>query len=132
MTRPATSACPASTSAVMISPVENVPPSFRVSSAATVTPQFHIASRTILALEAPPQTRSGTGGKGSRLYEVNIWMWRYGRDHPRMLSITEAKRRIRRERISESRTRAGEIRKRRSEAAAVAGAAEGGGGPGAQ
>ncbi len=45
-----------------------------------------------------------------------------------MVSITEAES-IRRERISESRIRAGETRKRRSEAAAAAvGAAEGGGG----
>ncbi len=62
-------------------------------------------------------------GKGSRLYEVNIWMWRYGR----VVSIAEADR-IRTERLSESRTRAAEMRKRRSEAAAAAGAAQGGGG----
>ncbi len=69
-------------------------------------------------------------GNGSRLYEVNIWMWRYCRGHPRMMSIAESER-IRRKRISESRTRAGETRKRRSEAAATAGAAEVGGGSGA-
>ena len=46
-------------------------------------------------------------GNGSRLYEVNIWMWRYGRGHPLMVSIAEAER-IRRERISESRIRAGD------------------------
>jgi hypothetical protein len=47
---------------------------------------------------------------GSRLYgvyEVNIWMWRYGRGRPRMVSIVEAER-IRAERISESRSRAAE------------------------
>jgi hypothetical protein len=44
-----------------------------------------------------------------------------------MVSIAQAER-IRRKRISESRTRAAETRKRRSEAAAAAGAAEGGGG----
>ena len=44
-------------------------------------------------------------------------MWRYGRGHPLMVSIAEAER-IRRERISESRIRAGETRKRHSEAAA--------------
>ena len=54
-------------------------------------------------------------------------MWRYGRGHPLMVSIAEAER-IRHERISESRIRAGETRKRRSEAAAAAvGAVEGGG-----
>ncbi len=62
---------------------------------------------------------------------MNILMWRYGRGHPRMVSIAEAER-IRRERISKSSTRAGETRKRHSEAAAAAGAAEGGGGQGAQ
>ncbi len=57
-------------------------------------------------------------------------MWRYVRGHPRMVSITEAERIRRRERISKNRTRAGETRKRRSKAAAAAavGAAEGGGG----
>ena len=66
-------------------------------------------------------------GNGSRLYEVNIWMWRYGRDRPRimMVSIVEAER-IRAERISESRTRAAERRKRHSEAAAATGEAQGG------
>ena len=38
------------------------PPSFRASSAATVTPRFRTASRTIGVLEAPPPTRSGTRG----------------------------------------------------------------------
>jgi hypothetical protein len=66
-------------------------------------------------------------GNGSRLYEVNIWMWLYGWGRPRMVSIAEAER-IRAERLSESRTRAAETRKRRSVAAAAAGAAQGGGG----
>ena len=66
-------------------------------------------------------------GNGSRLYEVNMWMWRYGRCRPRMVSIADAER-IRAERLSESRTRAAETRKRRSEAAGAAGAAQGGGG----
>jgi hypothetical protein len=46
-------------------------------------------------------------GNGSRLYEVNIWMWRYGRGRPRMVSIAEAER-IRSDRVLESRIRAGE------------------------
>ena len=66
-------------------------------------------------------------GNGSRLYEVNIWMWRYGRSRPRMVCIAEAER-IRAEWLSESRTRAAETRKRRSVAAAAAGAVQGGGG----
>ena len=66
-------------------------------------------------------------GNGSRLYEVNIWMWRYCRGRSRMVSIAEAER-IRSKRLSESRLRAAETRKRRSEAAAAAGAAQGDGG----
>ena len=66
-------------------------------------------------------------GNGSRLYEVNIWMSRYGRGRSRMVSIAEAER-IRSKRLSESRLRAAETRKRRSEAAAAAGAAQGDGG----
>ena len=67
-------------------------------------------------------------GNSSRLYrdDVNIWTWRYGRGRPQMVSIAEAER-IRSERLSESRIRAAETRKRRSEAADAAGAAEGGG-----
>ncbi len=55
-------------------------------------------------------------GNCSRLYEVNIWTWRYGRGRSRMVSIAEAER-IRSERVSESRTRAAETRKLRSEQA---------------
>ena len=77
-------------------------------------------------------------GNGNRLYEVNIWildvalimimimklvsMWHYGRSRSRMVSIAEAER-IRAERLSESRTRAAETRKCRSEAAVTVGAA---------
>ncbi len=64
-------------------------------------------------------TRSGTGATAasSTSLKVNIWMWRYGWGRSRMVSIAEAKR-MRRERLSESR-RAAETRKRRSEVAAV-------------
>jgi hypothetical protein len=54
-------------------------------------------------------------------------MWRCSRDRPLIVSIAEAER-IRAERLSESRTRAAETRKRCSVAAAAAGAAQGGGG----
>ena len=60
-------------------------------------------------------------GNGSRLYEVNMWMWRYGRGRPRMVFIAEAER-IRKERIRESRIRATETRKCHSEAAVACGA----------
>ncbi len=53
-------------------------------------------------------------------------MWRYSRGRPRMVSIAEAER-IRSVRVSESRIRAAETRKRRSEEAgsgAAGGSAE--------
>ncbi len=31
-------------------------------------------------------------GNGSRLYEVNLWMWHYGWGRPQMVSIAEAER----------------------------------------
>ena len=34
-------------------------------------------------------SRNGAGN-GSRLYEVNIWMWRYGRGQPRRVTVAEA------------------------------------------
>ncbi len=108
------------TVATVAPPLIVAPPSFRVSSAATVTPRFSTASRTISVLEAPPPTRRGIGATAAGS------MWRYGRGRPRMVSIAKAER-IRRERISESRTRAAETRKRCSEAAAAVGAAKGGG-----
>jgi hypothetical protein len=52
-------------------------------------------------------------GNGSRLYEVNIWTWRYGRGRPRMVSIAEAER-MGSEYVSESRIRVAETRKQHS------------------
>ena len=53
-------------------------------------------------------------GNGSRLYELNLWMWRYGRGQPRKVTVAEAEQR-RRERLSESRKRAVQTLKRRRE-----------------
>ena len=56
---------------------------------------------------------------GSRLYEVNLWLWRYGRGQPRTMSIEEAEAaRQPEDRVSEARVRAEETKKRRREAAA--------------
>jgi hypothetical protein len=73
---------------------------------------------------APADTQRDRGNC-SRLYKVNIWMWCCSRGRPRMVSIAEAERA---ERLSESRIRVPETRKRRSEATAAAGAANGDGG----
>jgi hypothetical protein len=58
----------------------------------------------------------------SRLYEGNLWLWRYGRGQPRTMSIEEAEA-ARQDRVSEARKRAEETKKRRREAAAREGAA---------
>jgi len=53
-------------------------------------------------------------GNGSRLYELNVWMWRYGRGQPRKVTVAEAEQR-RKERLTEQRLRAAETLKRRRE-----------------
>ena len=63
-------------------------------------------------------------GTGSRLFEVNIWMWRYGRSFPRKVSVMDAVE-MRRERVRESRRRGAATLKRRRLAAASADAAAG-------
>ena len=51
-------------------------------------------------------------GNGSRLYEVNIWMWRYGRGLPRKTTVASAKQ-AQRERVKRARQTAAETLKRR-------------------
>ena len=65
-------------------------------------------------------------GNGSRLYEVNLWMWRYGRGQERKLSVRKCME-ARVKRLREARGRAAETRKRRRLAAEGAGR-EGGAG----
>jgi hypothetical protein len=51
-------------------------------------------------------------GNGSVLYELNLWMWRYGRGQPRKVSVAETMQR-RKERVNAARQRAAETMKRR-------------------
>jgi hypothetical protein len=67
-------------------------------------------------------------GNGSRLYEVNLWMWRYGRGQERKVSVRKCME-ARVKRLREARGRAAETRKRRRLAAKEAGG-QGGGGAG--
>jgi hypothetical protein len=55
-------------------------------------------------------------GTGSRLFEVNIWMWRYGRAFPRKISVEDAEE-MRLKRLQESRWKGSETLKRRRLAA---------------
>jgi hypothetical protein len=56
----------------------------------------------------------GHGGNGSRLYELNTWMWRYGRGQPRRVTVAEAKLQ-RKARITNARKRAASTLKRSRE-----------------
>ena len=62
-------------------------------------------------------------GTGSRLFEVNMWMWRYGRALPRKISVEDAEE-MRRKRVQESRRKGAETLKRRRLAVAARQAAE--------
>jgi hypothetical protein len=72
--------------------------------------RYHIPS----GAAADSRPNSGTG---SRLFEVNIWMWHYGRAFPRKISVKDADE-MRRSSVSESRRRGAETLKRRRLAAA--------------
>ena len=61
-------------------------------------------------------------GNGSRLYELNLWMWRYGRGQVRKVSVAKAME-ARVKRLREARARAGETAKRRRVASAARAAA---------
>ena len=56
-------------------------------------------------------------GTGSRLFEVNIWMWKYGTPFPREYSVEEAVA-LRKKRVQESRARGAATLQRRRKAAA--------------
>ena len=51
-------------------------------------------------------------GNGSRLYELNLWMWRYGRGQERKVTVLQAME-ARARTVREARVRAGETAKRR-------------------
>ncbi len=55
--------------------------------------------------------RQKGSGDGSKLYEVNMWMWKFGRGHPRPRGVYEAER-IRSAFASASRAKLHESRKR--------------------
>ena len=53
-------------------------------------------------------------GTGSKLFEVNIWLWRYGRSLPRKHTVQEAEE-MRRKRLVDSRKKATTTTKRHRE-----------------
>ena len=54
-------------------------------------------------------------GTGSRLYELNVWMWRYGRSLQRTISVAESEK-IQHKRLLESRSKGAETKRRRRDA----------------
>ena len=70
--------------------------------------------------EAAADSRPDSG-TGSRLFEINMWMWRYGRTFPRQISVDQAVE-LRKKRVQESRARGAETLRRRREAAWAKGA----------
>lgn len=62
---------------------------------------------------AVADTREGSGN-GSRLYEVNVWMWRYGRPQERKVPVLEAIQ-LRQKRVRSARCQAVETKRRRAD-----------------
>ena len=84
--------------------------------------QYHTAqvqgSLGAIPAEAAADSRQDSG-TGSRLFEINIWMWRYGRTFPREIVVANAVE-LRKKRLIDSRTRAAATLKRRREAQLIA------------
>ena len=79
--------------------------------------------RGAIPAEAAADSRPDNG-TGSRLFEINIWMWRYGRTFPREVSVADAVA-MRKQRVQESRALAAATMQRRRDQALVRAAARG-------
>ncbi len=77
---------------------------------------------TKIPKEAAADSRPGSG-TGSRLFEINMSVWRYGRTFPRQFFVEQAVE-VRKKRVQESRARGAEtLRRRHMEALAKRAAA---------
>ena len=101
-----------------VCPVENVlgrvpliPCYLNGNSLNTIPHSFRSRIPREAAADSRPDSRTG-----SRLFEVNIWMWKYGRTFPREFSVEDAVA-MRKKRVQESRARAAATLQRRREAA---------------
>ena len=81
----------------------------------TIPHRFARGGRAVLGAGAA-DTRPDSGN-GSRLYELHLWMWRYGRGQVRRVSVAKAME-ARVKRLREARARAGATSKRRRTASA--------------
>ncbi len=73
--------------------------------------------RGAIPAEAAADSRPDSG-TGSRLFDINIWMWRYGRTFPREVSVADVVA-MRKERVQKSRRRAAATMERRRAQALV-------------
>jgi hypothetical protein len=71
--------------------------------------------RGAIPAEAAADSRQDSG-TGSRLFEINIWMWRYGRSFPLDVTVADTVA-MRKQRIEESRARGAATLQRRREQA---------------
>ena len=74
--------------------------------------------RGAVPAEAAADSRQDSG-TGSRLFEINIWMWRYGRTFPREFSVAAAAA-MRKQQVQESRAQGAATMARRRTARQVA------------
>ncbi len=70
--------------------------------------------RSKIPREAAADSRPDSG-TGRRLFEVNIWTWRYGRTFPREISVEQVVE-LRKKRLQNSRVRSAETMRRRNDA----------------
>ena len=74
--------------------------------------------RGAIPAEAAADSRPDSG-TGSRLFEINIWMWRYGRTFTREIAVSDSIE-LRKKRLADSRIRAAATMKPRREAQVIA------------
>ena len=79
--------------------------------------------RAAIPVEAAADSRPDSG-TGSRLFEIIIWMWLYGRTFPREITVADAEA-MRKQRVQESRVQRAATLKRRREQALVRAAGAG-------
>ena len=77
-----------------------------------------IPYRGAIPAEAAADSRPDSG-TGSRLFEINIWMWRYGRTFPREITVAGSVE-LSKKRLVDSRSRGEATLKRRREAEIIA------------
>ncbi len=100
-----------------VCPVENVLgrvpliPCYLNGNTSNTTPHTY---REAIPAEAAADSRQDSG-TGSHLFEINTWMWCYGRTFPREIAVTDSVE-LRKKRLADSRIRAAATMKRRREA----------------